>query len=151
VSFAPPDRATIVAAVMDDLLAITVETDADAVGAARLVADGDGTFAGATVVREIMGRVGVRTRSLVQEGGAVAAGLPVLELGGPLAAIRGAAPLACSWVIRLSAVASGAGPAEPGNELDAYAARLSPPGAVGHDGPSFHLDIHREIDQEIGR
>ena len=145
-SVAPPDRATIVAAVMDDLLTMTVETDVDAVASARLVADGDGTLAGAAIVREIMGRVGVRTRSLVEEGGAVGAGLPVIELGGPLAAIRGAAPLALTWVTRLSAVASGARPAEPGNELDAYAARLSSPGAVGHDGPSFHLQIEREIE-----
>jgi hypothetical protein len=151
VSLAPPDRATIVAVVMDELLAISVESGVEAVASARLIAGGDGTLAGATVVREIMGRVGVRIRSLVEEGAPVAAGLPVIELGGPLAAIRGAAPLALSWVTRLSAVASGARPAEPGNELDAYAARLSPPGAVGHDGPSFHLDIHREIDQEIGR
>jgi hypothetical protein len=67
VSSAPPDRATIAAAVMDELLSIRVETDGDAVGVARLVAGGDGTLAGATVVREIMGRVGVRTRSLVEE------------------------------------------------------------------------------------
>jgi hypothetical protein len=47
---------------------------------------------------------------------------------------------------RLSAVASGARPAEPGNGLDAYAARLSSPGAVGHDGPSFRLEIDPEIE-----
>jgi Quinolinate phosphoribosyl transferase, N-terminal domain len=146
VSLAPPDRATIVAAVMDELLAIEVDTGVDSVAAARLVADGDGTLAGAAVVREIMSRVGVRTRSLVEEGAVVGAGLPVIELGGPLAAIRGAAPLALTWVTRLSAVASGARPAELGNELDAYAARLSSPGQVGHDGPSFHLQIEREIE-----
>jgi nicotinate-nucleotide pyrophosphorylase len=144
VTVASPDRATIVAAVMEDLLAIKIETDDDAVGVARLVASGHGTLAGATVVREIMGRVGVRARSLVQEGGTVAAGLPVIELGGPLAAIRGAGPLALTWVTRCSAVASGARPAEPGNELDAYAARLSSPGVVGHDGPSFRLEIDEE-------
>jgi nicotinate-nucleotide pyrophosphorylase len=144
VSLAPPDRAAIAAAVMDELLVIRIETDAEAVGAARLVTSRDGIFAGAPVVREIMGRVGVRTRPLVQEGGAVAAGLPVLELGGPLAAIRGAAPLALAWATRLSAVASGARPAEEGNELDAYAVRLSSRVAVGHDGPSFRLVIDEE-------
>jgi len=146
VSLAPPDRATIVAAVMDELLEIRVDTDVDDVGVARLVAGGDGTFAGVSVVREIMGRVGVRTRALVAEGSGVGAGLPVIELGGPLAAIRGAAPLALTWASRLSAVASGARPAEPGNELDAYAARLSSPGVVGHDGPSFRLEIEGEIE-----
>jgi hypothetical protein len=38
-------------------------------------------------------------------------------------------------------VASGAAPPEAGNPLDAYAARLSAPGAVGHDGPSFHVEF----------
>jgi len=64
----------------------------------------------------------------------------VAEVGGPLAAIRGAAPLALTWLQRLSAVASGATPPEPGDALDAWAARLSAPGAVGHDGPSFRVE-----------
>jgi hypothetical protein len=32
-------------------------------------------------------------------------------------------------------------PPEPGDELDAYAARLSAPGVVGHDGPTFHVEF----------
>lgn len=138
---APLDKATVVAAVMADLLAIDVDTDDAAVGAARLLATSGGVFAGAPVVREIVARVGVRARPLVAEGSPVADGTPVLELGGPLAAIRGVAPLALMWVTRCSAVASGAVPPEAGNPIDAYAARLSATVAVGHDGPSFHLEI----------
>jgi len=141
VSAAPPDKATIVAAVMDDLLALDVDTDDATVGVARIVAASGGVFAGTPVVREIVARVGVRTRALVAEGGAVADGTPVLELGGPLAAIRGVAPLALTWVTRCTAVASGAVPSEAGNPIDAYAARLSAQAAVGHDEPSFHLEI----------
>ena len=64
----PPDRATIVAAVMDDLLAIHIEPDDDAVGTARIIATTGGVYAGTSVVREIAARVGVRTRPLVAEG-----------------------------------------------------------------------------------
>jgi hypothetical protein len=38
-------------------------------------------------------------------------------------------------------VASGATPPETGNPIDAYAARLSAQAAVGHDEPSYHLEI----------
>ena len=137
----PPDKATIVAVVMDDLLAIDVDTDDATVGVARMVAASGGIFAGAPVVREIVGRVGVRTRPLATEGEAVTLGTPVLELGGPLAAIRGVAPLALTWVTRCSAVASGVVPPEAGNPIDAYAVRLSARAAVGHDEPSFNLEI----------
>jgi hypothetical protein len=147
VSAAPPDRATIAAAVMDDLVTISLDTDDVAVGVARIVASRGGVFAGAPVVREIMGRVGVRTRSLVAEGKPVVAGTAVLEFGGPIAAIRGVAPLAVTWVTRCGAVASGATAPEAGNPIDAYAARLSPRGAVGHDGPSFRLEIEPDTSQ----
>jgi Quinolinate phosphoribosyl transferase, N-terminal domain len=105
------------------------------------VCDRAGTCVGLVVAREIFVRVGARTRPLVAEGAAVEPAQAVAELGGPLAAIRGAAPLALTWLHRLSAVASGATPPEPDNELDAYAARLSAPAAVGHDGPSFHVEF----------
>jgi len=146
----PPDRATIAAAVMDDLVTITLDTGDEAVGAARIVATRAGVFAGAPVVREIMSRVGVRTRSLVAEGAAVDAGTVVLELGGPLAAIRAAEPLALTWATRCGAVASGATPPEAGNPIDAYATRLSGRAAVGHDGPSFRLEIDPQPDSEQG-
>ena len=147
----PPDRATIAAAVMDELLSAEVDTTDDAVGVARIVARTDGVFAGAPVVGEIMGRAGVRTRPLVAEGEPVTSGTAVLELGGPLAAIRGVAPLALAWLGRCGAVASGATPPEAGNPIDAYAARLSGRAAVGHDGPSFRLEIDRGIEEGIDR
>ena len=143
-SATPPDRAAIAAAMMGDLVTIAVDTEDESVGLARIVATAAGVFAGAPIVREIMGRVGVRTRSLVAEGASVAAGTAVLELGGPLAAIRGAAPLALTWVTRCGAVASGATPPTAGNPIDAYAARLSAQAAVGHDEPSFRLEIEPE-------
>jgi len=144
---APPDRATIAAAVMGELLATEVDATDDAVGVARIVARTDGVFAGAPVVGEIMGRAGVRTRPLVAEGEPVTSGTAVLELGGPLAAIRGVAPLALTWLARCGAVASGATPPEAGNPIDAYAARLSGRAAVGHDGPSFRLEIEPDTSQ----
>jgi nicotinate-nucleotide pyrophosphorylase len=145
---APPDRATIAAVVINDLHGIDVDTDDETVGVARIAAAADAIVAGTAVVREIMSRVGVRTRSLVAEGEAVAAGAAVLELGGPLAAIRGAAPLALTWLTRCGAVASGATPPEAGNPIDAYAARLSAAVAVGHDEPSFRLEIEPEKQEE---
>jgi hypothetical protein len=144
VSGTPPDRATIAALVIDDLHAIDVDPGDDAVGIARIVAVTDATVAGAAVVREIMSRVGVRTRELLPEGEGTTAGTAVLELGGSVAAIHCAAPLALTWLTHCSAVASGATPPEPGNPIDAYAARLSAAGTVGHHEPSFRLEIERE-------
>ena len=143
---APPDRATIAAAVMGELLATEVDATDDAVGVARIMARTGGVFAGAPVVGEIMGRAGVRIRPLVAEGEPVSPGTAVLELGGPLAAIRGVAPLALTWLARCGAVASGATLPEAGNPIDAYAARLSGRAAVGNDGPSFRLEIDQAID-----
>ena len=93
------------------------------------------------VAKELFGRVGARTRSLVAEGEVVGPDQAVAEVGGPLAAIRGAAPLALTWLQRLSAVASGATPPQPGDALEAWAARLSAPAAVRHDGPSFRMEF----------
>ena len=146
---APPDRATIAAAVMGELLATEVDATDDAVGVGRIVARTGGIFAGAPVVGEIMSRAGVRTRPLVADGEPVTPGTAVLELGGPLAAIRGVAPLALTWLARCGAVASGATPPEAGNPIDAYAARLSGRAAVGHDGPSFRLEIDQAIDRAL--
>jgi nicotinate-nucleotide pyrophosphorylase len=142
------DRGTIAAAVMDDLVAIEIDGVDETVGLARIVATTDALVVGTAVVREIMARVGVRTRSLVPEGEPVAASAAVIELGGPLAAIRGAAPLALTWLARCGAVASGATRPEAGNPIDAYAVRLSARAAVGHDGPSFLLEIDRGSGQE---
>jgi hypothetical protein len=136
-----PDRATVVAAIMPDVLSIRLDVADDEVGFARLVSEDGGICAGLFVAKELFARVGARTRPLVGEGDVVGPAQAVAEVGGPLAAIRGAAPLALTWLHRLGAVASGATPPEPGNELDAYAARLSTPGAVRHDGPSFHVEF----------
>jgi nicotinate-nucleotide pyrophosphorylase len=135
------DRSTIVEALFGDLRDLRVDPDDGEVGLARIVADGGGPCAGIVVVKEIFARVGVRTRPLVPDGAVVGPATAIAEVGGPLAAIRGAAPLALRWLRRLSAVASGAAPPEAGHPLDAYATRLSAPGVVGHDGPSFHLEL----------
>ena len=140
-SLEPPDRATVVAAIMPDVLAIRLDVADDDVGFARLVSERGGTCAGLFVAKELFARVGARTRPLVGEGDMVGPAETVAEVGGPLAAIRGAAPLALTWLHRLSAVASGASPPEPGDALEDWAARLSAPGAVGHDGPSFRVEF----------
>lgn len=136
-----PDRATVVAAIMPDVLSIRLDVADDEVGFARLVTKDGGICAGLFVAKELFARVGARTRPLVGEGDVVGPAQAVAEVGGPLAAIRGAAPLALTWLQRLSAVASGASPPEPGDALEAWAARLSAPGAVSHDGPSFRVEF----------
>ena len=136
-----PDRATVVAAIMPDLMSIRLDVADDEVGLARLVCEDGGVCAGLFVANELFARVGARTRPLVGEGNVVAPAEAVAEVGGPLAAIRGAAPLALTWLQRLSAVASGASPPQPGDALEAWAARLSAPGAVRHDGPSFQVEF----------
>ena len=137
----PPDRATVIGAIMPDVLSMQLDVAGDEVGFARVVCERGGTCAGLLVAKELLGRVGARVRPLVAEGDAVGPDQAVAEIGGPLAAIRGAAPLALTWLHRLSAVASGATSPEPGDVLDAWAARLSAPGAVRHDGPSFRMEF----------
>lgn len=139
----PPDRADVLAAVMPALLGSDVAShgDPDRVGGARIVTVGDGIVAGLPVVREAFGRLGARTRVLAHDGSRVVNGQVVAEVGGPLAAIHAAGPVALRFLTRLSAVAAGARSPEPGDALDAYAARLSAPAPVGDDGPSFRLDF----------
>ena len=48
--------------------------------------------AGLPVAKETFGRLGARFRPLVEDGARVGPGDAVGELGGPLAAMRGAAP-----------------------------------------------------------
>jgi hypothetical protein len=135
-----PDRAAILAAVMPDLLSVRLPDD-DEVGFARLVATSAGTCAGLLVVRELFGRVGVRSRASVAEGATVRAGGTVAELGGPAAAIRAVGPLAATWLHRLSVVAAGARAPAPGDDLERWASRLSAPGALRHDGASFRVEV----------
>jgi len=115
--------------------------DPDAVGAGVLLADAACVIAGLPVAKEAFGRLGARFRPLVDEGHDVSNGDAVAELGGPLAAMRGAAPTAIRLLVRLSAIASDRRAPELGDELDVYASRLSRGEAVGHDGPSFHLEM----------
>lgn len=137
------DRPTILEAVLPSIMTIAPdpEEDPEAVGLARIVATSGGVLAGVPVVKEIFGRLGVRTRALVDEGARVASGEPVAEVGGALAAMRGAAPVALTWLQRLSAVATGAVPAAEGDLLEDHAARLSRPDAVQDAGPSFRLEF----------
>ena len=139
------DRVTIMPIVMQALLADGAgpEGDPDEVGMARVVSRGAGTLAGAPVAKEAFGRLGVRWRALIDEGAAVLDGDAVAELGGPTAAMRGASATALGFLTRLSAVASGTREPAPEDPLEAYAAtlRLSGRLPVGHDGPTFRLQM----------
>ena len=143
----PPDRGTILAAVMPDLLAVgAVEDDPGETQGTigTIVAEGDGVLAGHPVAAEICGRLGVRCRRLVDDGAAIAGTTSVAEVGGAIAAVRAAAPPAVAWLTRLTAVASGGRVPEPGHPLDAYAAGLSAPDAAREGTPSFRLVIEGE-------
>jgi len=142
-----PDRVTMMGVVMSALLADGASPigDRDEVGTARILAiDPGGRVAGIAVAKEAFARMGVRLRPLVDEGATVEPGTPVAELGGPLGAMRAAGPTALRFLERLSAIAVGHTPPDPGAPLDGWAAdlaRLSPPGSVGDDSPSFRLEI----------
>jgi nicotinate-nucleotide pyrophosphorylase len=137
------DRPTIWEAVFPSLLDLAPDrgADPDAVGMARIVVDAPGIVAGLPVAKEVFGRLGVRMRAAAEEGAEVSPGQAVAEVGGALAAIRGAAPVALTWLRRLSAVATGASPPAEGVPLDAYAARLSRPDMVREAGPSFEVEF----------
>ena len=147
----PPDRATILAAVMPALLTAQAAPrdpaptdDADATGADTIVAVRGCVVAGLAVAREAFARLGARCRPLVDDGAQVEAGDVVAELGGPLAAIHRAAPVALAFLGRLSAVASGVRVADDDDGLERYAGalagrRLSTSAAVHDDGPTFRL------------
>ena len=141
------DRVTVMTVVMEALLADAARPlgDPDEVDTALVVADGRCVVAGLPVAKEAFGRMGARLRPLVDEGARVAPGDAVAELGGPVAAMRGAAPTALRFLSHLSAIASEQRPAELGDPLEAYAARLSPGEPVGDDGPSFHLSFQPEM------
>ena len=137
------DRVTVMTAVMQALLTdrAAPDGDPDAVGAGVLLADSRFVVAGLPVARECFGRLGARFRPLVEDGTRVDAGDALGELGGPLAAMRGAAPTAIRLLARLSAIASEQRLPEPDDEIDLYAARLSRGEPVCDDGPSFHLEM----------
>lgn len=137
------DRVTVMTAVMQALLEdrAAPQGDPDAVGSGVLLADSRCVIGGLPVVKECFGRLGARFRPLVDEGARIAPGDAVGELGGPLAAMRGASPTAIRFLTRLSAIASEQRLPEPDDELEIYAARLSRGESVGDDGPSFHLEM----------
>jgi hypothetical protein len=142
----PPDKVTTMEVVMAALLAdgAAPTGDTDEVGAARLLAVTRGRVAGIAVAKEAFGRMGARLRPLADEGATVEPGTPVAELGGPLGAMRAAAPTAIRFLERLSAIAAGHKPPDPDAPLDAWASdlnRLSPSRSVGDDSPSFRLEI----------
>ena len=142
-----PERDAILAAVMPALLTAQVSggvAATDETGSDTVVAVSPCVVAGLPVAREAFARLGARCRPLVEDGEPVSAGRIVAELGGPVAAIRRAAPVALAFLGRLSAVASGARAGDETDELERYALalagdRLSPSAAVDDDGPSFRL------------
>jgi hypothetical protein len=136
------DRPTILEAVLGSIMGIRPDPDADpeAVGMATIVAETPGVVAGLPVAKEVFGRLGVRMRALVNDGDVVAPGQAVAQVGGAVAAIRGAAPVALTWLPRLSAVATGAVPPAQADPLETYAAGLSPLDAVAEAGPSFRME-----------
>jgi nicotinate-nucleotide pyrophosphorylase len=139
------DRITIMPVVMQALLDDDAHPsgDPEEVGVGRVVARSAGTLAGMPVAKEAFGRMGVRCRASVSEGMPIVDGDQVAELGGPVAAMRGAAPTALRFLSSLSEVASGRREPEPGDPFGDYALalRLSGQDPVGHDGPSFALEI----------
>jgi hypothetical protein len=141
------DRVDVMVAAMSALLADRAEAagDADAIGIARIRCAAPGMVVGVQVMKEVFGRMGARVRPLVADGQALAAGDVVAEMGGPLAAIRGASSTAIRFLTRLSALASGIGEPEPGDPIEGWAVevgRLSRAGPVGDAGPSFELEVH---------
>ena len=78
----PPDRATVIGAIMPDVLSMQLDVAGDEVGFARVVCERGGTCAGLLVAKELFGRVGARVRPLVAEGDAVGPDQAVADVGG---------------------------------------------------------------------
>ena len=147
----PPDRTTILAAVMPALLTAQAAPsdpvrrgEDDDTGADTVVAVRGCVVTGLAVAREAFARLGARFRPLVDDGARVEPGDLVAEVGGPMAAIHRAAPVALGFLGRLSAVATGIRAPDDDDELERYAGafagrRLSSSAAVHDDGPSFRL------------
>ena len=106
-----------------------------------LLADAACVIAGLPVAKEVFGRLGARFRPLAEEGTEVTVGDAVAELGGPLAAMRGAAPTAIRLLV--ASVRGRVGPARTrvGRRARRVRGAVVARGAVGHDGPSFHLEM----------
>lgn len=139
------DRVDVMVAAMSALLSDDARPhgDADAVGIARIRCTVAGAVVGLAVAKEVFGRMGGRVRVLVEEGEMVEAGVVVLEIGGPLGAIRGGAPTALRFLTRLSGVAAGVDDLDLEDPLEVWASevgRLSHVAPVGDAGPTFELE-----------
>jgi nicotinate-nucleotide pyrophosphorylase len=135
------DRAAILEAILPELLDGVLESGTEvpesATGRARIVAQAGGILAGLPVVREVYGRMGVRLRTLKEEGGRFDRGETVAEVGGAIRAIRMGAGLALTYLSRLSSVASGRAGSD-GTPLERYAAEIgtaAPDPGVGENRP----------------
>jgi len=144
----PPslDRVDVMGAAMSALLEDGARADGDleAVGLAHIRCTASGSVTGLMVFKEVFGRMGARVRPLVRDGDVVETGAVIAEVGGPIAAIRGASPTAIRVLTRLSAVASGRVNADPADQLERWASqigRLSPVVSVDDAGPSFELEV----------
>jgi nicotinate-nucleotide pyrophosphorylase (carboxylating) len=135
------ERQVILEAILPELRDGVLEDPSDvpeaATGRAMIVAQASGVLAGLPVVREIYGRMGVRLRTLKEDGDTVERGERVAAVGGAVRAIRMGAGLALTFLSRLSSVASGR--AEPdGSPLERYAAEVGSAArtsAVGQNRP----------------
>ncbi|MEP7060068.1 MAG: hypothetical protein ABI828_04995 [Actinomycetota bacterium] len=141
------DRVEVMVAAMSALLADRAQAigDEDAVGIARIRCTAPGAVVGVPVMKEVFGRMGVRVHPIATDGQALSLGDVVAELGGPVAAIRGAAPTAIRFLTRLSAIASGLSDPAPGDLIESWAlefGRLSRVTSVGDAEPSFELEVH---------
>jgi nicotinate-nucleotide pyrophosphorylase (carboxylating) len=103
-----------------------------------------GILAGLPVAKEAFRRLGVRMRTLKEDGSAVAADERVALVGGSLRAIESGEGTALRFLERLSSIASGATEGDPADPLERYAmsiggrARATP---VGDNGPRFELEV----------
>ena len=127
------DRITIMPVVMQALLddGARPSGDPEEVGVGRVVARSAGTLAGMPVAKEAFGRMGVRCRASVSEGAPIVDGDQVAELGGPVAAMRGAAPTA----LRVPLLVLRGGVGTPRTRARGPVRRLRPRPAVVGAGP----------------
>jgi hypothetical protein len=141
------DRVDVMVAAMSALLADKAEAsgDPDAIGIARIRCSAPGMVLGVQVMKEVFGRMGARVRLISADGQVLETGEVVAEIGGPIAAIRGASPTAIRFLTRLSALASGSGEPVRDEPIERWAVeigRLSRVSSVGDAGPSFELEVH---------